>query len=191
MGKTKYNINELIGTSIGLRTIVGVGERTKSNNKTALVRCVCGKESSVEIGHFLAGRYSSCTDCLNKNQIGSFNRAWKGGKHISFTLFSRWRKSAETRKIKWDVTIEYLDSLIENQGFKCVFTGEELTIGHGGKNGLIVNGSASLDRINSSVGYVEGNVQFVAKDVNMAKQKLTDEEFTSLCLRVSNYANGR
>jgi hypothetical protein len=40
---------------------------------------------------------------------------------------------------------------------------------------------ASLDRIDSKKGYVEGNVHWVHKDVNMMKRNFTEEYFINLC----------
>lgn len=49
-------------------------------------------------------------------------------------------------------------------------------------------GTASLDRIDSSRGYVEGNVQWVHKDVNFMKQALSQERFVELCTLVAEKA---
>jgi len=46
--------------------------------------------------------------------------------------------------------------------------------------------TASLDRIDSSKGYIEGNVQWVHKMVNMSKQQYTQEEFINMCIAVAN-----
>ena len=44
----------------------------------------------------------------------------------------------------------------------------------------------SLDRVDSSKGYIEGNVQWVHKMVNMSKQQYTQEEFIEMCTAVVN-----
>jgi hypothetical protein len=36
---------------------------------------------------------------------------------------------------------------------------------------------ASLDRINSEIGYIKGNVQFVAYSLNLAKQDFSSSDF--------------
>ena len=46
--------------------------------------------------------------------------------------------------------------------------------------------TASLDRIDSSKGYVEGNVQWVHKMINMSKQQYSQEEFIDMCKAVAN-----
>lgn len=46
------------------------------------------------------------------------------------------------------------------------------------------DGTASLDRIDSSKGYVVGNVQWVHKDVNTVKWDLTLDNFFRVCKMV-------
>jgi hypothetical protein len=46
----------------------------------------------------------------------------------------------------------------------------------------------SLDRIDSSVGYVRGNVQFVCNVVNRIKQELLQEELLLWCKRILGVA---
>lgn len=42
-------------------------------------------------------------------------------------------------------------------------------------------GVASLDRIDSSQGYIKGNVQWVHKDINKMKFDLSQDRFLELC----------
>ena len=46
----------------------------------------------------------------------------------------------------------------------------------------------SLDRIDSNNGYVEGNVQWVHKDVNMMKKDYNQEYFINICKLITNGA---
>lgn len=46
--------------------------------------------------------------------------------------------------------------------------------------------SASLDRIDSNQGYIEGNVRWVLKDINMIKGAYDNEYFVRLCNLVAN-----
>ena len=52
------------------------------------------------------------------------------------------------------------------------------------------NNTASLDRINSNIGYVVNNIQWVYKDINYMKFKLSNDKFIYYCkLIANNYAN--
>jgi hypothetical protein len=50
---------------------------------------------------------------------------------------------------------------------------------------LTMNVDASLDRIDSSQGYVGGNLQWVHQDINTMKWDLTQERFIQLCKMVA------
>ncbi len=74
---------------------------------------------------------------------------------------------------------EYLYSLIT---VACPLSGWPLTFPARGKDRTA---TASLDRIDSNQGYIEGNVRWVHKDVNRVKWSLTDQEFFELANRVA------
>lgn len=69
------------------------------------------------------------------------------------------------------------------QDRKCVFTGKTLTM-RGKRNGQY-EGTASLDRIDSSKGYIEGNVQWIHKELQHMKRNLEDSEFIRICEEVA------
>jgi hypothetical protein len=50
-----------------------------------------------------------------------------------------------------------------------------------GKRGGTRNQTASLDRIDSTKGYLVGNVQWVHKDINNIKQDYTVDELMKYC----------
>jgi hypothetical protein len=51
----------------------------------------------------------------------------------------------------------------------------------------LYDGTASLDRIDSSKGYTLGNIQWVHKWVNLMKQDMTDQEFIEWCKTITNF----
>ena len=80
------------------------------------------------------------------------------------------------------MSVEYLDSLWESQNELCALTGWPIQFGATG-----VEQTASLDRIDSSLGYTEGNVQFVHKDVNISKYEHRQDYFIAMCKAVVDY----
>ena len=50
------------------------------------------------------------------------------------------------------------------------------------------DGNASLDRINSEIGYIISNVQWVDKTINMSKQQMNNEQFIKMCKEVYEYS---
>jgi hypothetical protein len=47
-------------------------------------------------------------------------------------------------------------------------------------------GTASLDRIDSSKGYEEGNIQWVHKHINFMKRTYSQEYFIDMCKKVAD-----
>lgn len=89
------------------------------------------------------------------------------------------RKANERRFKETDLDLDYLKTLWEKQQGRCAFTGMSIVLRkHGrykGKHDNIT--TASLDRIDSSKGYVKGNVQFISAALNLAKQDMPDSRF--------------
>ena len=80
------------------------------------------------------------------------------------------RSSKAKRQLPVEIEVEYLEALWETQGGRCALTGVQMTT----KFGSLF--AASPDRIDSSRGYVKGNVQLVSKAANLAKGSASDED---------------
>jgi hypothetical protein len=98
------------------------------------------------------------------------------GQYVTGKFFSSVKYKANVRNIKFDLTLGYLDSLWLLQRGQCAYTGTPLEMGR--------KPTASLDRIDSSMGYVPGNVQFVCIDVNMMKWTLSETRFFELIKKI-------
>jgi hypothetical protein len=84
------------------------------------------------------------------------------------------KQAKKSRYLEFNVTVEYLLQLWMKQNGKCAIENIPLSIE---THSITI---ASLDRINSDVGYVEGNVQWVTKRVNIAKSNLSDADFKAM-----------
>lgn len=104
---------------------------------------------------------------------------WVGFGEISGHYWGKIRHSAKSRKIQFNLEIEYCWDLYLKQGGVCALSGIPIKFETCAKE--IIEKTASLDRINQSIGYVEGNVQWVHKHVNNMKQYFTDDYFIELC----------
>jgi len=103
--------------------------------------------------------------------IGSVRKAW----------YESFRKSAITRGYDWELTPEFIDSLYTKQAGVCAFSGMPI-----GWSSVAWVHTASIDRIDNNVGYIEGNVHLVHKKVNMMRGTLTVEDFIETCCRVAD-----
>lgn len=105
-------------------------------------------------------------------------------KGIFLSVFNNMKTKAVKRKIFFDLTIEYIGDLFEKQKGICVYTGEKLTLK---KNTKDTSQTASLDRIDSTKGYVVNNVHWVNKKINKLKNNFNEKEFLHLCSIVAKH----
>lgn len=95
-------------------------------------------------------------------------------------------RDARTRALKYnqtepDLDREYLYQLFKEQDGRCALSGATLKIEKGAVTCL------SLDKIDSSLGYVRGNVQWLAWAVNRAKGDMNTDVFVDMCRQIIEY----
>jgi hypothetical protein len=86
----------------------------------------------------------------------------------------------------FDLDLMYLLELFHSQNGRCAISGVNMT--HIAGMGR-VNTNISLDRVDSSKGYLRGNVQLVCGIVNIMKQDMPQPEFISWCQTILANAN--
>jgi hypothetical protein len=114
-------------------------------------------------------RFSTAGCCSKTSKYG--DARW-GYRHITGEYMRSLHHSAKKRNIECSITAEYLFEVWEKQEGRCMYTGLPLKIG---------KGLASVDRLDSSKGYIPGNVQWVMTKVNLMKWDSTEDEFLTLC----------
>lgn len=124
---------------------------------------------------------------LEIKKRGQEHYQYTGYKELSGNVWSRMMARAKKVGMEFNITKKYCWELFENQNKQCVFTGLPLIL----SSGIIAwkNQTASLDRIDSSKGYIEGNVQWVHRTVNFMKLSMTDEEFINWCTLITKHRN--
>jgi hypothetical protein len=89
--------------------------------------------------------------------------------------------SQRKQHLGFNIDLIYLLQIYSEQNGLCAISGVQMThIAGCGK----VNTNISIDRIDSSKGYVRGNVQFVCDYVNRMKQNLLIDEMLWWCDRI-------
>lgn len=116
------------------------------------------------------GHTKSC-GCIHPN-------ARLGTKNISMTFYKRCMRNAITRGIKWNISILDLENLFNSQSGKCALSGVLLEAGY--SKGV----SISIDRIDSNRPYEIDNIQLVDKNINIAKNTMSNEQFITMCSNV-------
>lgn len=165
-----------IGKKYNSLTVLKYSHNDPCGHRIWECQCDCGK--TVYQPSRQLGKTKSC-GCLRK-EIGN----QKGVGEIYGSLICRMKLAAKRRKIAFKVDAQYLWDLFLLQGRKCAISGIELDFGKG-KNGMFR--SASLDRIDSKLPYIKGNVQWVDRRINVMKQELSNEEFVSLVRKIYKF----
>jgi hypothetical protein len=149
-------------------------------------KCVCGNLKQASSISLRLNKNISC-GCKRNKKITE--RCYTGGKYISGAEFGAYKTNAKRRNHQIDMTLEDVENLYEKQNGKCSLSGIPVvfntTITNGG--GKVINGNASIDRRDNSKGYTKDNIQIVDKDVNMAKQRLSQQDFIDMCCRIADH----
>jgi hypothetical protein len=106
-----------------------------------------------------------------------------GSKDLHNALLGRWRQNARNRNYPFTVSVEYLQSLLESQNFKCAYTNIDMLCPKTYNEKREMTSSPyliSLDRIDNELGYIDGNVQFVCVWVNKARGSYDNEVFKGI-----------
>ena len=93
---------------------------------------------------------------------------FRGAGPFSGERLGKIRNSAKRRNKEFNITSGYLYDIFKRQSGNCALSGL----------GLFPE-SVSVDRVDNSKGYVEGNVQLVTKEMNFMRGPLTLDEFRS------------
>jgi hypothetical protein len=104
-----------------------------------------------------------------------------GGEYVSGSYIGQLRRGATSRNMEFNLSSKFLDDLLKKQNFKCALSGLDLTFGYI-PTALY---TASIDRKNSDIPYIESNVWWVHRDINICKQSFSIERFIEICKTVA------
>jgi len=162
-------------------TIINGPKLSKNHNIIWEAICDCGKNTRWMQGNELTNP-NRCFQCYKCAAIKRGNmQASNNGKigDLYKTKYTKIKRSAEIRNIEFKMSIKYLWDLFISQKQKCAITGDYIEC---------IN-NAPLDRLDSSIGYVKNNVQWVTPQSNISKHVMTMNELYEFCKKVLNYAN--
>lgn len=176
-------------------------ERTESDSRGRAVwrcTCDCGATTKVLATHLKRGNTKSCgcysrdvaTSNLPRGLTGPAHHSFRGVGNLSKSHWNSVLRGAVSRGHAVEITIEGAWALYERQKGRCALSGLPIGFGSRPRHANTPTTTASLDRIDSSLGYVEGNVQWVHREVNLMKNTLTQERFLELCQAISECAGG-
>jgi hypothetical protein len=113
-----------------------------------------------------------------------------------FSAFRYFMRKARERKHEQEtnLTLNYLKNLWEAQGGRCAISGRQMELPICGQAWEQMGHDPwkpSLDRIDSSQGYLIGNVRFVTMIANFAKHEFSDELLFDFCKAVVEYQKAK
>lgn len=122
----------------------------------------------------------------NYNFFCSLNCA--NSKLDEFSCFRKFvsccKRNAKQKNLDFNLDVKFLKQLWEIQSGKCSLTNLPMLLFPTRNKSEFKPDSASLDRINSSIGYVKGNVRFVCLSINYAKNSFDEVEFSNFLKRI-------
>jgi hypothetical protein len=198
IGKSKFkDLTEGDGKFGSWKVIKFAGRKGKGQIAYWTCQCDCGFITDIVGTSLTNGSSTRCRTCSN---IKNNQNPEKIEKVRAIKLANSQRnpfyvmlKQAESklkrgsRVLEFNVSVDYITKLFYEQKGQCALSGREISLAkehfwH--KNG---GTTASLDRINSSKGYIEGNLQWVHKDFQFMKSDLGQQEFLDMCVEVAKH----
>jgi hypothetical protein len=173
------------GEKVGDLEVLRKTDKRHKNNIMYKCRCSCGAEFLVRSTNLRREITTSCSSCATRKHLGGNHHRRGGCGPIGGSIWSKIRVHAHERGIVFAITVEEAVALYENQQRRCALTG--LPIEFPTRFKEVNGGTASLDRVDSSLGYTIDNVRWVHKAINMMRNKMTDDEFYGFCKAVVDH----
>lgn len=169
---------DLTGQQFGHLIVLGAESRSPRGIYTWRCKCSCDKERLVRGYHLTLKKVRSC-GCQTRQTT---NIKYHSHEFIGGWMWSAARTRARRSNIPFNITTKDMWEAAVKQDMKCALTGVPLVFVIS-KTGA-KSGNASLDRIDSSLGYEVGNIQWTTKWSNFAKTNLTTDQFVDNCILV-------
>lgn len=172
-----------------------------SAKKITIICSECGKEHQIRMGDYnrkiklgrskfycsfsCAGKadYKNNPYKLEKNKGNAdLLKGYQANRLDEYSPFkyhaNKIRSRSKTRGEKSDIDVKYLKEVWEKQKGICPYTGIKMEISRTSQDEDIKKTpiKASLDRIDPSIGYLKGNVEFVCYCINVMKNDFTKEQ---------------
>jgi hypothetical protein len=156
---------DLTGQKFGRLTVIERAyPNTKNNRIKWLCKCECGKEKSIRAEDLRSGAIKSC-GCLKRLSPGLGNMR---------NIIRAYKNRAKRRGLEYKLTDEQFAKITQQNCYYCGAKPNQIAKQLNGNGEYIYNG---LDRTDNTKGYTIDNIVSCCGICNMAKQKLTIQEF--------------
>ena len=170
--KPRSDIKDMSGEKFGRLTALNY-VRTDAGTKW---QCSCECGSTVTVGRhaLISGATKSC-GCLNI-EVQKQKGTYYGETHLNL-IFHYYKKSATKRKLDFNLTKDWMLELITKD---CVYCATTPTIESAPYKRKSINGIIAchgIDRVDSSLGYIEGNMVPCCSRCNQIKMDMPLKDF--------------
>lgn len=170
-------IEDLTGMKFGRLTVLKLASR--KNGTTWLCRCLCGRKKAVRARHLKTG-VDSC-GCYTAEKL-SVSRRLPHGFSARNRVIDWYRRNAKKKGLCFKLTRERVIELLGGDCFYCGAKPSSVCARRECFGSFLYNG---IDRLNNSVGYIEGNVVSACWRCNMMKRDLDKDEFIKVVLMIA------
>lgn len=182
----KHNLVNLAGQEFDHLYVLEQDEELSIKKKEAywICECDCGKIITLRRYRIVNKKGfntpRSCGCALKPLRGNKRTWMWGGYEEIGKDVLYRCKVAAIDRNILFNITLQQIwDKFIE-QGCKCVYTNDELTFDRWQR-------TASIDRIDSTVGYIPENIQIIHKSIQTIKWQYPENELIEYASLVSDH----
>lgn len=166
----KYD--DYIADTFGKWTVTGI-KRVQygkgPSRRIFTLRCECGSEGQATASDLNHARTTMCRDCSYKENYRLSPSTAAINKE-----YGNYQRNADKKGLTLSISREEFENLILSKCFYCDREPFRKLISSW--DSVLANG---IDRIDSSVGYIEGNIRTCCWDCNRMKGDLAEEDFLS------------
>ena len=168
------NTKSCIRTTCGKIYQLCIGEVNRKNKKGTPFYCSLPCSGKNNTSHL--------KEWTNSEKNKSFIASKSGNKRDEYSMFRETLKRCRSRNKEIDITVEDLKYQWDKQNGMCFYLNQPLILPltTGKEDKTNPNLIASLDRIDSSKGYVKENIQFISQTLNYAKNKFSEDILLNL-----------
>lgn len=175
--------------------LVVLSYKGRDSHKKSLweCKCDCGNITTIRSTYLDSGDTPSC-GCFQK-EASSARMRDRVSKDLHFKkpageaafnqLYGAYRAGAERRGLDFDITEDTFRELTQSNCFYCDLPPSQKVPVSPSTNGNYIH--TGIDRIDSSIGYIDGNVRPCCKQCNHAKWIYGEKDFYIWVLRVLDH----
>lgn len=166
-------LKDLTGKTFGRLTVIERAGSGAGGQAMWLCQCSCNKQTVVRGQHLRNGNTKSC-GCLHTDTVGL-----PAGEAGFNKLLRRYKAEGDKRGFSFDLTDDEARALFTGDCAYCGRQPSQLNYSGSKKAGrcFTYNG---IDRVDSTIGYIPGNVVSCCGRCNSAKSDMTRDEFIEL-----------